>query len=91
VREIKERFGYVAVDYIAEIKKDPAQIEKSFTMPDGNVIKVGNERFRCAEALFEPSLLGNAEISMKIDYLQVTILEEFSILHIKVLLAAIWM
>lgn len=27
-------------------------------MPDGQVIAVGNERFRCPEALFQPSLSG---------------------------------
>merc|ERR1711998_72108 len=27
-------------------------------LPDGQVITVGNERFRCPEALFQPSFLG---------------------------------
>jgi actin-related protein len=30
----------------------------SYTLPDGQVITLGNERFRCAEALFQPSFLG---------------------------------
>merc|ERR1719153_1058360 len=30
---------------------------KSYELPDGQVITVGNERFRCPEALFQPSFL----------------------------------
>jgi actin-related protein len=30
-------------------------------MPDGQVITIGNERFRCPETLFKPSLIGLEE------------------------------
>ncbi|XP_054161000.1 actin-like [Oppia nitens] len=33
-------------------------------LPDGHVITVGSERFRCPEALFQPSLLGRPELSL---------------------------
>ena len=33
-------------------------MEKSYELPDGRVITIGNERFRCVEALFQPSLFG---------------------------------
>eukprot|EP00965_Chrysotila_dentata_P010358 337170-Pleurochrysis_carterae.AAC.1 len=33
-------------------------VEKSYELPDGQVITLGNERFRCPEALFQPSFLG---------------------------------
>jgi hypothetical protein len=32
--------------------------DKSFELPDGQIVTVGNERFRCPEALFQPALLG---------------------------------
>merc|ERR1711971_1302950 len=33
-------------------------LEKSYELSDGQVIIIGNERFRCPEALFQPSFLG---------------------------------
>jgi len=32
--------------------------EKTYELPDGNIITVGSERFRCPEVLFQPSLVG---------------------------------
>merc|ERR1719150_1263233 len=60
VRDIKEKMAYVAGNYEDELKKaeTSSDIEKNYELPDGQVITIGDERFRCAEVLFKPNLIG---------------------------------
>ena len=64
VRDIKEKLCFVAIDYETALKESNAstQFEKNYEMPDGKIITVGNERFRCPEYLFKPLEMNGKEL-----------------------------
>jgi len=60
VRDIKEKCTYVALDFEKE-REEAARssaIDQQYQLPDGQIITVGDQRFRCPEALFDPTFLG---------------------------------
>ncbi|GJQ70616.1 hypothetical protein Trydic_g23008 [Trypoxylus dichotomus] len=60
IRDLKEKICFVALDYENDLIKSASTncYEKSYELPDGQVITIGNERFRCPEAMFQPALIG---------------------------------
>ena len=59
VRAIKEAMCYVALDFEEEMTNAAKQpVDEDYALPDGSVIRVGTQRFRCPEALFKPSMIG---------------------------------
>ncbi|PWA21865.1 hypothetical protein CCH79_00017593, partial [Gambusia affinis] len=59
VREMKEKCCCVALNYETELNPGRSSCrEVQYTMPDGQIVTMGTERFRAAEILFNPEIIG---------------------------------
>ncbi|XP_027174625.1 actin-100-like [Coffea eugenioides] len=61
LREIKDKLGYVALDFSQEMETsitNPTLFHEKYECPGGEVLLVGSERFQCSEILFQPSIIG---------------------------------
>ncbi|XP_010881104.3 uncharacterized protein LOC105017854 [Esox lucius] len=65
VREMKEKCCRVSQGYESELAcGSSASSETHYTMPDGQVIRLGTEKFRAPEILFKPDLIGRDHYGM---------------------------
>jgi actin-related protein len=48
----KQVYKFLTIAYDSQPKNSP------FELPDGQVIQVGSQKFRCPEALFKPAAIG---------------------------------
>jgi len=59
VRQIKEQLCYIGYDLDVEkrLALETTTLVKSYTLPDGRVIKLASERYEAPEVLFQPHLI----------------------------------
>jgi actin-related protein len=58
-RDIKERLCYVAEDYEQEMEQFAlTNKNKTYELPDGELITLSSEMISCTESIFNPSMLG---------------------------------
>ena len=58
VNDIKESLAFVAVNPDIALTTPTSSFDRTYELPDGQCITIGNERWRCAEVLFAPALRG---------------------------------
>lgn len=58
LKYIKESTAFVSGgNSTTDLSNNDGEVETSFELPDGEIIKISDERYACSELLFDPSLL----------------------------------
>ncbi|XP_037654288.1 actin-like protein 7B [Choloepus didactylus] len=58
IEHIKKKCCYAALLPDEELRLPLEELRVDYELPDGQLITIGQERFRCSEMLFKPSLVG---------------------------------
>jgi hypothetical protein len=71
VKNIKETLSFIALDYDKTLEevKNSTEHQKDYELPDGQVIQIDSERFRCPEVLFQPNFIGREYPGAQLNFL----------------------
>ena len=58
VNKMKHELAYVSQDIEGELAQGSSSREETYSLPDGRVVKIGTEKYRCTEIIMNPSLIG---------------------------------
>ena len=61
IRDVKEKLCFTSMDFDRAMKDsmDSTADEKNYELPDGSLLTVNSERFRCPEVMFQPAFISN--------------------------------
>lgn len=67
IQDVKERHCYIALDFDEEsVKSQKSDVcDVKYELPDGTILTVGYERFKCPETLFQPRFIGIDSLSIQ--------------------------
>ena len=59
VEDMKHQLCYACMDYQAELKNTVVSrsFDRDYVLPDGSSVRLVDDRFKCTEALFQPSMM----------------------------------
>ncbi|KAL2781878.1 actin-like protein 7B [Daubentonia madagascariensis] len=61
IEHIKKKCCYAALLPEDELRLPLDELRVDYELPDGQLVTIGQERFRCSEMLFKPSVAGSAQ------------------------------
>ncbi|XP_060092344.1 actin-like protein 7A [Heteronotia binoei] len=64
IEDIKENYCFTSLDFQQDSAAPLGKHEIEYELPDGQVVRIGRERFMCSEMLFKPSLINSQQLGL---------------------------